>query len=137
MTNDGITGAGRGQSVLTQPREERPGCLCFLTANHRRPSWSRGNHDIVRHVRPVGQPAEIQLDAFPDLRLLGEVSRVVPTVDRSKATLLVKVAFVERDARVLPDMSAKIGFLSRALAADERKITQLRVEVLQPTSEEA
>ncbi len=45
----------------------------------------------------VGQPAEIQLDAFPELRLLGEVSRVVPTVDRSKATLLVKVKFVERD----------------------------------------
>ena len=69
----------------------------------------------------VDQPAEIQLDAFPDLRLIGKVSRIVPTVDRSKATLLVKVAFVERDARVLPDMSAKIGFLSRALAADERK----------------
>jgi RND family efflux transporter MFP subunit len=69
----------------------------------------------------VGQPAEIQLDAFPDLRLLGEVSRIVPTVDRSKATLLVKVKFVERDARVLPDMSAKVSFLSRALAADERK----------------
>ncbi len=61
----------------------------------------------------VGQPAEIQLDAFPDLRLLGEVSRVVPTVDRAKATLLVKVKFVERDPRVLPDMSAKIAFLSR------------------------
>jgi RND family efflux transporter MFP subunit len=69
----------------------------------------------------VGQPAEIQLDAYPELRLLGEVSRIVPTVDRSKATLLVKVTFVERDARVLPDMSAKIGFLSRPLAADERK----------------
>jgi RND family efflux transporter MFP subunit len=68
----------------------------------------------------VGQPAEIQLDAFPDLRLLGEVSRIVPTVDRSKATLLVKVAFVERDGRVLPDMSAKIAFLSRAPTADER-----------------
>jgi HlyD family secretion protein len=68
----------------------------------------------------VGQPAEIQLDAFPDLRLLGEVSRVVPTVDRSKATLLVKVRFVERDPRVLPDMSAKVAFLSRALRPDER-----------------
>ncbi len=67
------------------------------------------------------QPAEIQLDAFPDLRLLGEVSRVVPTVDRSKATLLVKVRFVERDARVLPDMSTKVAFLTRALAAAERK----------------
>ena len=69
----------------------------------------------------VGQPAEIQLDAFPDLRLLGQVSRIVPTVDRSKATLLVKVSFVERDPRVLPDMSAKIAFLSRALAPEERK----------------
>jgi RND family efflux transporter MFP subunit len=69
----------------------------------------------------VGQPAEIQLDAFPELRLLGEVSRIVPTVDRSKATLLVKVSFVERDPRVLPDMSAKIAFLSRALTPEERK----------------
>ncbi|HQR55717.1 MAG TPA: efflux RND transporter periplasmic adaptor subunit [Burkholderiaceae bacterium] len=69
----------------------------------------------------VGQPAEVQLDAFPDLRLLGEVSRVVPTVDRSKATLLVKVKFVEHDPRVLPDMSAKIAFLSRALKPEERK----------------
>ncbi len=69
----------------------------------------------------VGQPVEIQLDAFPDLRLLGKVSRTVPTVDRSKATLLVKVAFVERDPRVLPDMSAKISFLSRELTAGERK----------------
>jgi HlyD family secretion protein len=68
----------------------------------------------------VGQPVEIQLDAFPELRLLGEVSRIVPTVDRSKATLLVKVKFVERDPRVLPDMSAKASFLSRPLRPDER-----------------
>ncbi len=69
----------------------------------------------------AGQPAEIQLDAFPDLRLAGSVSRIVPTVDRSKATLLVKVKFDETDARVLPDMSAKIAFLSRALEASERQ----------------
>lgn len=69
----------------------------------------------------VGQPAEIALDAFPSLRLLGEVARTVPTVDRSKATLLVKVRFLERDARVLPDMSARVAFLSRRLSADERR----------------
>ena len=68
----------------------------------------------------VGQPVEIQLDAFPELRLLGEVSRIVPTVDRAKATLLVKVKFIERDPRVLPDMSAKASFLSRPLKPDER-----------------
>ncbi len=69
----------------------------------------------------VAQPVEIQLDAFPDLRLLGKVSRIVPTVDRSKATVLVKVEFIEKDKRVLPDMSAKVSFLSRELKPEERK----------------
>jgi len=79
----------------------------------------------------VGMPTEIQLDAYPELRLLGEVSRIVPTVDRSKATLLVKVAFKEKDARALPDMSAKVGFLERAPAADERKaVTAVRPEAI-------
>jgi HlyD family secretion protein len=79
----------------------------------------------------VGQPAEIQLDAFAELRLAGSVSRIVPTVDRSKATLLVKVRFDEIDPRVLPDMSAKIAFLSRKLAADERQpVPALRPEAI-------
>lgn len=79
----------------------------------------------------VGQPVEIQLDAYPDLRLVGKVSRIVPTVDRAKATLLVKVAFVERDERVLPDMSAKAAFLSRPLAAEERKpVPAVRAEAI-------
>lgn len=68
----------------------------------------------------VDQPAEIQLDAFPDLRLAGVVSRMVPTVDRSKATLLVKVRFLERDSRVLPDMSAKVAFLSKPVPPEDR-----------------
>ncbi|MBC7625408.1 MAG: efflux RND transporter periplasmic adaptor subunit [Aeromicrobium sp.] len=66
-------------------------------------------------------PVEIQLDAFPDLRLLGRVNRIVPTVDRSKATVLVKIEFVEKDNRVLPDMSARVAFLQRAPTPDERK----------------
>jgi HlyD family secretion protein len=69
----------------------------------------------------VDQPCEIQLDALPDARFAGRVSRIVPTVDRSKATVLVKVRFVERDARVLPDMSAKIAFLSKPVPPDEKK----------------
>lgn len=78
-----------------------------------------------------GMPTEIQLDAYPDLRLLGEVSRVVPTVDRAKATLLVKVAFKEKDARVLPDMSARVAFLTRAPEAAERKpVTAVRPEAV-------
>ncbi|MES2260151.1 MAG: efflux RND transporter periplasmic adaptor subunit [Pseudomonadota bacterium] len=66
------------------------------------------------------QPAEILLDAFPELRLAGVVSRMVPTVDRSKATLLVKVRFIEHDARVLPDMSAKVAFLSKPVAPQDK-----------------
>jgi multidrug efflux pump subunit AcrA (membrane-fusion protein) len=69
----------------------------------------------------VNAPCEIQLDALPDMRLAGSVSRIVPTVDRSKATVLVKVRFVDRDARVLPDMSAKIAFLSKPVPPDDRK----------------
>jgi HlyD family secretion protein len=76
----------------------------------------------------VDQPCEIQLEAFPDLRLAGVVSRMVPTVDRSKATLLVKVRFVERDPRVLPDMSAKVAFLSKPVPpADRKPVTALQL----------
>ncbi|MBV8657974.1 MAG: efflux RND transporter periplasmic adaptor subunit [Burkholderiales bacterium] len=68
----------------------------------------------------LDQPCEIQLDALPDVRLLGRVNSIVPSVDRSKATVIFKVAFVEKNTHVLPDMSAKVNFLSRPLAGDER-----------------
>ena len=84
----------------------------------------------IGKIKP-GMPCEIQLDAYPDLRLLGEVSRIVPTVDRTKATLLVKVSFVEKDPRVLPDMSAKVAFLERAPRPEERKpVTAVRPEAV-------
>jgi HlyD family secretion protein len=67
----------------------------------------------------IGQPAEIQLDALPDTRFRGEVRSVVPTVDRSKATVTVKVRFIEIDPRVLPEMSAKVAFLSREVRKEE------------------
>ena len=74
----------------------------------------------IAKIKPE-QPVEIQLDALPNLRLAGLVSRIVPTVDRSKATVLVKVRFVDRDPRILPDMSAKVAFLQQVVPADERK----------------
>lgn len=69
----------------------------------------------------IGQPCEIQLDAFPDKRMRGVVTRTVPTVDRAKATVLVKVRFVERDPAVLPEMSAKVAFLDKEVGASERQ----------------
>jgi RND family efflux transporter MFP subunit len=60
-----------------------------------------------------GQPCEIVLDAYPDVRYPGVVAKIVPTADRAKATVQVKVAFRSYDARVLPEMSAKVHFLPR------------------------
>ncbi|MBS4097007.1 MAG: efflux RND transporter periplasmic adaptor subunit [Sulfuricella sp.] len=71
-------------------------------------------------VKP-GQPCEIQLDALPGSRFLGEVARLVPTVDRAKATVIAKVRFLESDRRILPEMSAKVAFLERALKETERQ----------------
>jgi RND family efflux transporter MFP subunit len=59
------------------------------------------------------QPCEISLDAYPEKRYAGFVSKIVPTADRAKATVLTKVKFKERDERVLPEMSAKVFFLSK------------------------
>ncbi|WP_041532714.1 efflux RND transporter periplasmic adaptor subunit [Pelobacter propionicus] len=69
----------------------------------------------------VGQPCEIQLDSFPDLRFRGAVHMVVPTADRSKATVLVKVRFLDFDRRILPEMSARVAFLSRPVANSEQR----------------
>ena len=59
----------------------------------------------------VGQDCEISLDAYPNIRYAGFVDKIVPTADRSKATVMVKVGFKNYDSKVLPEMSAKVLFL--------------------------
>ncbi len=73
------------------------------------------------HQVKSGQPCEIQLDAFPDDRFRGEVHMIVPTADRSKATVMVTVKFVDKDSRILPEMSAKVAFLSKPVTPAEEK----------------
>ena len=63
----------------------------------------------------IGTPAEIVLDAFPERRYRGKVAEVRPRVDRAKATVTVKVAFVNEPVDVLPDMGAKVTFLAKEL----------------------
>ena len=72
----------------------------------------------VGQVR-ADQPVEITLDALPDARFRGSVARIVPTVDRAKATVMTKVRFERLDARILPEMSAKVVFLSQAPGPDD------------------
>jgi HlyD family secretion protein len=69
----------------------------------------------------VGQPCEILLDALPDLRFRGVLHTIVPTADRSKGSVMVKVRFLDRDQRLLPEMSAKVAFLERAVQPGENK----------------
>jgi RND family efflux transporter MFP subunit len=58
-----------------------------------------------------GQPARITLDAYPDTSFAGRVRQVVPTADRQKATVQVKVSILDRDPRILPEMGAKVLFV--------------------------
>ncbi len=69
----------------------------------------------------AGQPCEIQLDALPDSRFKGVIHMIVPTADRSKASVMVKVRFIEPDPRILPEMSAKVAFLSRPVTSAEEQ----------------
>lgn len=69
----------------------------------------------------MDQPCEIQLDAVPNVRFPGKVHMIVPTADRTRGTIMVKVRFDELDPRVLPEMSAKVAFLSRKLTTGENQ----------------
>jgi HlyD family secretion protein len=77
-----------------------------------------------------GMRARITLDAYPDTAFRGSVRQVVPTADRQKATVQVKVAIMDRDPRILPEMGAKVDFLAAdtshtAPAAAERPILRV------------
>jgi HlyD family secretion protein len=68
------------------------------------------NEGQIQRVR-AGQPVEAILDAYPGWRIPARVEAIIPTADRSRATIRVRVAFVERDDRVLPDMAARVTFI--------------------------
>ncbi len=67
------------------------------------------NESNINKVIP-NQRCEIVLDAYPSVRYKGYVKKIVPTADRSRATVLTRVAFAEIDDRVLPEMSARVNF---------------------------
>lgn len=68
-----------------------------------------------------GGPAEITLDAFPGQRYRGETLETASKVDRAKATIIVKVKFVDPAMGVLPDMAARVSFLAKAVDAEAIK----------------
>ena len=61
-----------------------------------------------------GQPAEVSVEAFPDRRYKAVLRQIIPTADRTKATVLTKVTLVEKDKDLKPEMSAKVTFMQPA-----------------------
>lgn len=80
----------------------------------------------IEKITP-NQPCEITLDAYPDQRYRGYVNKIVPTADRSKATVMTKIKFVDKDNRVLPEMSAKVSFLSAPITDKTQTQSKLAV----------
>ncbi len=68
------------------------------------------NESYIARVEP-GQPVSAMLDAYPDWRIPAHVRTVIPTADRQKATVKVRISFDKLDPRILPDMGVKVAFL--------------------------
>ena len=72
----------------------------------------------INRVEP-GMPVVATLNAYPDWQIPAEVTAIIPAADRGKATVKVRVALKERDARIVPDMGVRVSFLEEAPAPDE------------------
>ena len=77
------------------------------------------NESYINRVR-AGQPVTAVLDAYPDWQIPASVITMVPTADRQKATVLVRIGFKQLDPRILPDMGVKVTFLREADGARAR-----------------
>jgi RND family efflux transporter MFP subunit len=73
------------------------------------------NESYIHRVH-AGQPAEAVLDAYPNWRIPARVIAIVPTADKAKATVKVRVALLQKSPRILPDMGVRVNFLERAAA---------------------
>ena len=78
------------------------------------------SESYINRVKPE-QPVEAMLDAYPDWRIPAHVITTVPTADRQKATVRVRIGFEELDPRILPDMGVKVSFLQREAGRSEAR----------------
>jgi RND family efflux transporter MFP subunit len=68
------------------------------------------NESYINRVA-AGQPVEATLNAYPDWKIPGAVIAIIPTADRTKATVKVRIAIKSKDSRIVPDMGVRVGFL--------------------------
>lgn len=81
---------------------------------------------FIGRVQPK-MPVEIVLNAYPDWKIPGEVIAIIPTADRGKATVKVRVALKVKDPRVVPEMGVRVSFLEKPAEAGQKKPEGVRV----------
>jgi RND family efflux transporter MFP subunit len=86
------------------------------------------NEAFIHRVQP-GQPVAATLNAYPDWPIPAEVIAIIPTADRSRATVRVRIAILEQDARIVPEMGVRVAFLSadEATRAPEPEVSTVTV----------
>jgi RND family efflux transporter MFP subunit len=89
------------------------------------------SENFINRVSP-GQPASVKLNAYPDWDIPAEVIAVIPTADRAKATVKVRIGFKVKDPRILPEMGARVSFLENKTEA-ETATTSAAPAVVIPT----
>tara|TARA_B100000959_G_scaffold71249_1_gene75545 strand:+ start:16011 stop:17258 length:1248 start_codon:yes stop_codon:yes gene_type:complete len=89
------------------------------------------NESYINRVYP-GQPASIELNAYPDDPYQAEVIAIIPAANRNQATVRVRIGFLERDARVLPEMGVRVSFMEKGIANEPA--VEVPVGVLVPES---
>lgn len=82
------------------------------------------NESYIGRVQP-GQPVESTLNAYPDWKIPGKVIAIIPTADRSKATVKVRIGMDVKDTRIVPDMGARVAFLNDAKPAAQAEAKPL------------
>jgi hypothetical protein len=84
------------------------------------------NESYINRVQ-AGQPAITNLNAYPNWDIASEVIAIIPTADRNKATVKVRIGLLEKDERVLPDMGAKVSFLKEQMNKAPKKLEGVMV----------
>jgi HlyD family secretion protein len=104
-----ISSVMMGQVAGTLPA----GAICTLVDLNTIEVEADVNEQNIGQLRE-GQPAEVTVDAYPGRKWKGELRQIIPTADRAKAIVQVKVAIVDPGERLLPEMSASVSFLKNA-----------------------
>jgi RND family efflux transporter MFP subunit len=96
------------------------------------------SENFINRVKPQ-QPASVKLNAYPDWEIPAEVIAVIPTADRAKATVKVRIGFKIKDERILPEMGARVSFLEDSkpsnVAANAAPAVVIPAEAVQVTGD--